>query len=61
MIGISLILLVQAIQNLNGKKFGKRPIAVDWAVSKKIYASGNNTVAATVDGILHFLPLNECT
>ncbi|KAG6436227.1 hypothetical protein SASPL_101112 [Salvia splendens] len=50
MIGIYLILPVQAIQNLNRKKIGKKPIAVDWAVSKKIYASGNNTVATTVDG-----------
>ncbi|XP_057784367.1 uncharacterized protein LOC131001791 isoform X2 [Salvia miltiorrhiza] len=40
----------KAIQNLNGKKFGKRPIAVDWAVSKKIYASGNDTATATGDG-----------
>ncbi|XP_047955273.1 RNA-binding protein 28-like isoform X2 [Salvia hispanica] len=39
----------KAIQNLNGKKIGKRPVAVDWAVSKKIYASGNNTSAPTGD------------
>ncbi|XP_041994786.1 RNA-binding protein 28-like isoform X1 [Salvia splendens] len=39
----------KAIQNLNGKKIGKRPVAVDWAVSKKIYASGNNTSATTGD------------
>ncbi|XP_047970098.1 RNA-binding protein 28-like isoform X2 [Salvia hispanica] len=39
----------KAIQKLNGKKIGKRPVAVDWAVSKKIYASGNNTSAPTGD------------
>ncbi|XP_011092825.1 RNA-binding protein 28 isoform X2 [Sesamum indicum] len=39
-----------AIKNLNGKKFGKRPIAVDWAVPKKIYTVGNNNVAAVGDG-----------
>ncbi|KAH6819733.1 hypothetical protein C2S53_020813 [Perilla frutescens var. hirtella] len=39
-----------AIQNLNGKKFGKRTIAVDWAVPKKIYAVGNNSAVATGDG-----------
>ncbi|KAD3066497.1 hypothetical protein E3N88_34377 [Mikania micrantha] len=30
-----------AIQKFNGKKFGKRPIAVDWAVPKKIYTAGS--------------------
>lgn len=59
MICKSLILLVQAIKNLNGKKLGKRPIAVDWAVPKKIYASGNNPAATTGDGILHFLSLES--
>ncbi|KAL0376170.1 UNVERIFIED_CONTAM: RNA-binding protein 28 [Sesamum calycinum] len=39
-----------AIKNFNGKKFGKRPIAVDWAVPKKIYTVGNNSVAAVGDG-----------
>ncbi|KAI3448013.1 hypothetical protein Pfo_004678 [Paulownia fortunei] len=39
-----------AIQNFNGKIFGKRPIAVDWAVSKKIYTFGSNSVAAMGDG-----------
>lgn len=39
---------MQAIQNFNGKKFDKRPIAVDWAVPKNIYLSGNN--ATTEDG-----------
>ncbi|KAL0454151.1 UNVERIFIED_CONTAM: RNA-binding protein 28 [Sesamum latifolium] len=39
-----------AIKNFNGKKFGKRPIAVDWAVPKKIYTVGNNNVAAVGDG-----------
>ncbi|KAL6573534.1 hypothetical protein OROHE_001993 [Orobanche hederae] len=39
-----------AIQILNGKKLGKRTVAVGWAVSKKIYASGNNNAAATEDG-----------
>lgn len=39
-----------AIQKFNGKKFGKRPIAVDWAVSKKVYTSVNNFVTAVEDG-----------
>ncbi|KAK6121458.1 hypothetical protein DH2020_044804 [Rehmannia glutinosa] len=39
-----------AIQNFNGKTFGKRPIAVDWAVPKKIYTVGSNSVAAIGDG-----------
>ncbi|KAF5727175.1 putative RNA-binding family protein [Tripterygium wilfordii] len=29
-----------AINKFNGQKFGKRPIAVDWAVPKKIYSGG---------------------
>ncbi|KAI3753325.1 hypothetical protein L2E82_25376 [Cichorium intybus] len=29
-----------AIQKFNGKSLGKRPIAVDWAVPKKIYTAG---------------------
>ncbi|KAH6807188.1 hypothetical protein C2S51_028296 [Perilla frutescens var. frutescens] len=39
-----------AIQKLNGEKIGKRTIAVDWAIPKKIYAVGNNSAAATGDG-----------
>ncbi|PWA67508.1 RNA-binding (RRM/RBD/RNP motifs) family protein [Artemisia annua] len=30
-----------AIQKFNGKSFGKRPIAVDWAVPKNIYTAGS--------------------
>ncbi|KAL8553143.1 hypothetical protein ACS0TY_001696 [Phlomoides rotata] len=37
-----------AIKNFNGNFFGQRPIAVDWAVPKNIYLSGNN--ATTGDG-----------
>ncbi|XP_076944655.1 uncharacterized protein LOC143615415 [Bidens hawaiensis] len=37
-----------AIQKFNGKNFGKRPIAVDWAVPKKIYTAGSQ--AALEDG-----------
>lgn len=29
----------QAIKKLNGTKIGGRPIAVDWAIPKKLYAS----------------------
>lgn len=36
----------QAIQKFNGEKIGKRPIAVDWAVPKKVYATGSQTVAS---------------
>ncbi|XP_022869951.1 RNA-binding protein 28 [Olea europaea var. sylvestris] len=39
-----------AIKKFNGKQFGKRPIAVDWAVPKKVYTSGSNSVAALEDG-----------
>ncbi|KAJ7978318.1 RNA-binding protein 28 [Quillaja saponaria] len=33
-----------AIQKFNGSMFGKRPIAVDWAVPKKLYSSGVNVL-----------------
>lgn len=36
--------LDQAIKNINGKVVAKRPVAVDWAVPKKVY-----TVAAKSD------------
>jgi hypothetical protein len=42
--GHDLIFLNQAIKNINGKVVAKRPVAVDWAVPKKVY-----TVAAKVD------------
>ncbi|KAL3515132.1 hypothetical protein ACH5RR_022034 [Cinchona calisaya] len=38
------------IKMFNGKNFGKRPIAVDWAVSKKVYASGDKSLAASEEG-----------
>ncbi|KAL7145263.1 hypothetical protein ABFS83_07G069400 [Erythranthe nasuta] len=38
-----------AIKNFNGKSFGKRPIAVDWAVSKKLYTLDSNAVVANED------------
>jgi nucleolar protein 4 len=44
------ILLFQAIQKFNGQMFGKRPIAVDWAVSKKVYNSGANAILTSEDG-----------
>lgn len=34
----------------NGKHFGKRPIAVDWAVPKKVYASGGHSQPGSEDG-----------
>ncbi|KAI7730523.1 hypothetical protein M8C21_006236 [Ambrosia artemisiifolia] len=37
-----------AIQKFNGQSLGKRPIAVDWAVPKKIYTAGSQ--AALEDG-----------
>ncbi|KAA8536069.1 hypothetical protein F0562_028547 [Nyssa sinensis] len=40
-----------AIQKFNGKMFGKRPIAVDWAVPKKIYATGAHSVVPSEDGL----------
>ncbi|XP_034681360.1 RNA-binding protein 28 isoform X1 [Vitis riparia] len=42
-----------AIQKFNGEKIGKRPIAVDWAVPKKIYITGANPVVASEDGQLN--------
>ncbi|EPS69034.1 hypothetical protein M569_05733, partial [Genlisea aurea] len=35
----------KAIQSFNGKNLGKRTIAVDWAVAKKIYVAGSSGVA----------------
>ncbi|XWS54955.1 hypothetical protein CRYUN_Cryun10bG0133800 [Craigia yunnanensis] len=42
-----------AIQRFNGKMFGKRPIAVDWAVPKKLYSGGANAAVASDDGQLN--------
>uniref|UniRef100_A0A7N0T8F6 RRM domain-containing protein n=1 Tax=Kalanchoe fedtschenkoi TaxID=63787 RepID=A0A7N0T8F6_KALFE len=39
-----------AIQKLNGQSLIKRPIAVDWAVPKKVYATVSNPVNASNDG-----------
>ncbi|XP_061362195.1 uncharacterized protein LOC133305947 [Gastrolobium bilobum] len=39
-----------AIQRLNGSKFGKRLIAVDWAVPKKIFSSDTNDALASEKG-----------
>ncbi|KAA3454213.1 RNA-binding protein 28 isoform X1 [Gossypium australe] len=43
-----------AIQKFNGKTLCKRPIAVDWAVPKKLYGAGGNT-AVTSDDVRHHL------
>ncbi|KAI3861637.1 hypothetical protein MKW98_000589 [Papaver atlanticum] len=40
-----------AIRTINGQKFGKRPIAVDWAIPKKIYTTGANAVDSYKDGL----------
>ncbi|KAL6514547.1 hypothetical protein OROGR_020126 [Orobanche gracilis] len=37
------------IRNFNGKNFGKRPIAIDWAVPKKIYTVGSSSAATIGD------------
>ncbi|XVF01054.1 hypothetical protein REPUB_Repub04eG0054600 [Reevesia pubescens] len=42
-----------AIQKFNGQMFGKRPIAVDWAVPKKLYSGGANAAVVTDDGQLN--------
>ncbi|XP_024028912.1 RNA-binding protein 28 isoform X3 [Morus notabilis] len=39
-----------AIQKFNGQTFGKRPIAVDWAVPKKIYTRCNNASLTPENG-----------
>ncbi|XP_057966160.1 uncharacterized protein LOC131156470 isoform X2 [Malania oleifera] len=39
-----------AIQKFNGQRFRKRTIAVDWAVPKKIYSTGSNSVFASEEG-----------
>ncbi|CAN4107509.1 unnamed protein product [Withania somnifera] len=38
-----------AIKTFNGKTMSKRTIAVDWAVSKKVYASGGQSSATAKD------------
>ncbi|XP_062176647.1 uncharacterized protein LOC133881670 isoform X3 [Alnus glutinosa] len=40
----------RAIQKFNGQIFWKRPIAVDWAVPKKVYNSGANAILTSEDG-----------
>ncbi|KAE8008564.1 hypothetical protein FH972_005063 [Carpinus fangiana] len=40
----------RAIQKFNGQMFGKRTIAVDWAVPKKVYNSGANAILTSEDG-----------
>lgn len=39
-----------AILKFNGKTFGKRTIAVDWAVPKKLYTTGATSSVASEDG-----------
>ncbi|CAN1234828.1 RNA-binding protein 28 [Linum perenne] len=39
----------KAIQKFNGQKFGNRPIAVDWAIPKKLYDSGANASGSIDD------------
>lgn len=41
---------MQAIKTFNGKTFGKRPIAVDWVVPKKVYVADSPSTAASEDG-----------
>jgi hypothetical protein len=45
-----LFFFFQAIQKFNGQMFGKRTIAVDWAVPKKVYNSGANAILTSEDG-----------
>ncbi|XP_062076844.1 uncharacterized protein LOC133781780 [Humulus lupulus] len=40
----------KAIQKFNGQMFRKRPIAVDWAVSKKVYSRDNDTNLTSENG-----------
>ncbi|XP_039006896.1 RNA-binding protein 28-like isoform X2 [Hibiscus syriacus] len=42
-----------AIQKFNGNFFCKRPIAVDWAVPKKLYSANANSAVASDDGHLN--------
>lgn len=42
-----------AIKMFNGKHFAKRPIAVDWAVPKNVYASGGHSHPGSGDGYEH--------
>lgn len=37
----------------NGKHFGKRPVAVDWAIPKDVYASGDHSHPGSGDGNHH--------
>lgn len=43
----------QAIKMFNGKHFGKRPVAVDWAIPKDVYASGDHSHPGSGDGNHH--------
>ncbi|XP_019152686.1 PREDICTED: RNA-binding protein 28 [Ipomoea nil] len=40
----------KAIKTFNGKTFGKRPIAVDWVVPKKVYVADSQSTPASEDG-----------
>ncbi|CAK7327849.1 unnamed protein product [Dovyalis caffra] len=51
--------LSSAIQKFNGQKFGKRPIAVDWAIPKNIYSIGANVSAASEDAGLGFVASSD--
>lgn len=41
---------MQAIKKFNGQKLQNRTIAVDWAVPKNLYKSGNSENIAPEDG-----------
>lgn len=38
----------------NGHMFGKRPIAVDWAVPKNLYNGAADATTASADGMLPY-------
>lgn len=53
---LNLYLHLQAIEEFNGHRFNKRPIAVDWAVPKNLYnGAADATTIASADGMLSFL------
>ncbi|PIA55911.1 hypothetical protein AQUCO_00700317v1 [Aquilegia coerulea] len=50
-----------AIQKFNGKLFGKRPIAADWAVPKKLYTAGADSINSIKDGPLSDSGSDTCS
>lgn len=46
---------LQAIKDINGRVIAKRTVAVDWAVSKRVYAVATNSAASEDGTLVRFL------